>query len=57
VRITIASNARSVRRIDHRSRTAEPSPEADHEFSVLLQEWLLREGPTYPAMPMDGAYA
>jgi hypothetical protein len=28
---------------------------ADHEYTLLLQEWLLREGLTYPAMPMDGA--
>jgi len=33
---------------------ADPSLEADHEYTVLLQEWLLREGLTYPAMPMDG---
>jgi FtsP/CotA-like multicopper oxidase with cupredoxin domain len=32
----------------------DPSLEADHEYPVLLQEWLLREGLTYPAMPMDG---
>jgi FtsP/CotA-like multicopper oxidase with cupredoxin domain len=36
---------------------AQPDPtlHADHEYTVLLQEWLLREGLTYPAMPMDGA--
>jgi len=33
---------------------ADPSLEADHEYIVLLQEWLLRERLTYPAMPMDG---
>jgi FtsP/CotA-like multicopper oxidase with cupredoxin domain len=27
---------------------------ADHEYVIQLQEWLLREGLTYPAMPMDG---
>jgi FtsP/CotA-like multicopper oxidase with cupredoxin domain len=27
---------------------------ADHEYVVELQEWLLREGLTYPAMPMEG---
>jgi manganese oxidase len=27
---------------------------ADHEYVVELQEWLLREGLTYPSMPMDG---
>jgi len=32
----------------------DPSLAADHEIDVLLQEWLLREGLTYPAMPMDG---
>jgi len=32
----------------------DPSLAADHEYTVLLQEWLLREGLTYPAMPMDG---
>jgi FtsP/CotA-like multicopper oxidase with cupredoxin domain len=34
---------------------ADPSLEADHEYTVLLQEWLLREGLTFPAMPMDGS--
>jgi FtsP/CotA-like multicopper oxidase with cupredoxin domain len=36
---------------------AEPDPglQADHEYTIQLQEWLLREGLTYPAMPMDGA--
>jgi FtsP/CotA-like multicopper oxidase with cupredoxin domain len=33
----------------------DPTLRADHEYSVLLQEWLLREGLTFPAMPMDGA--
>ncbi|HEY3054353.1 MAG TPA: DUF4396 domain-containing protein [Thermoanaerobaculia bacterium] len=28
--------------------------EADHDYAVLLQEWLKREGLTFPAMPMDG---
>ncbi len=32
----------------------DPSLAADHEVDVLLQEWLLREGLTFPAMPMDG---
>jgi len=27
---------------------------ADHEYTIELQEWLMREGLTYPAMPMDG---
>lgn len=27
---------------------------ADHEYVLMLQEWFLREGLTYPAMPMDG---
>jgi FtsP/CotA-like multicopper oxidase with cupredoxin domain len=32
----------------------DPSLAADHEAVLLLQEWLLREGLTYPAMPMEG---
>jgi FtsP/CotA-like multicopper oxidase with cupredoxin domain len=27
---------------------------ADHEYVIQLQEWLFREGLTFPAMPMDG---
>ncbi|RTL41064.1 MAG: DUF4396 domain-containing protein [Burkholderiales bacterium] len=27
---------------------------ADHEYTLMLQEWLKREGLTYPAMPMEG---
>lgn len=27
---------------------------ADHEYTIQLQEWLVRDGLTYPAMPMDG---
>ena len=27
---------------------------ADHEYVMQLQEWLWREGLTFPAMPMDG---
>lgn len=27
---------------------------ADREYTIMLQEWLMREGLTYPAMPMDG---
>jgi len=36
---------------------AKPDPAlvADREYTIMLQEWLLREGLTYPAMPMDGA--
>jgi FtsP/CotA-like multicopper oxidase with cupredoxin domain len=26
----------------------------DHEYTVQLQEWLVRDGLTYPAMPMEG---
>lgn len=26
----------------------------DHEYTLMLQEWLKREGLTYPAMPMEG---
>jgi FtsP/CotA-like multicopper oxidase with cupredoxin domain len=35
---------------------ANPADEvkADHEYVIQLQEWLLREGLTYPAMPMEG---
>ena len=35
---------------------ASPADEitADHEYTIELQEWLMREGLTYPAMPMDG---
>jgi FtsP/CotA-like multicopper oxidase with cupredoxin domain len=33
----------------------DPSLQTDHEYTILLQEWLIREGLTYPAMPMDGA--
>jgi FtsP/CotA-like multicopper oxidase with cupredoxin domain len=29
---------------------------ADHDYVVQLQEWLYREGLTYPSMPMDGAH-
>jgi FtsP/CotA-like multicopper oxidase with cupredoxin domain len=36
-------------------RDDDPGLRADHEYTLLLQEWLLREGLTYPAMPMDGA--
>jgi hypothetical protein len=29
-----------------------PEPtNADHEYTILLQEWLIRQGLTYPAMP------
>ena len=34
--------------------TPDPSLEADHEYTLQIQEWLKREGLTYPAMPMDG---
>ncbi|MEO6296507.1 MAG: DUF4396 domain-containing protein [Dokdonella sp.] len=35
---------------------AEPDPSlaADREYTIQLQEWLMREGITYPAMPMEG---
>src|SRR5438874_1055549 len=35
-------------------REIDPSLQADHDYPVLLQEWLIREGLTYPAMPMEG---
>ena len=34
--------------------TPDPSLAADHEYILQIQEWLKREGLTYPAMPMDG---
>ena len=36
-------------------KVPDPSLAADHEYTIQLQEWLMREGLTYPAMPMDGA--
>lgn len=33
---------------------SDPTLTADHDYVLLLPEWLLREGLTYPAMPMDG---
>ncbi|RWG83444.1 MAG: DUF4396 domain-containing protein [Mesorhizobium sp.] len=35
---------------------ANPADEvaADHDYVIELQEWLVREGLTYPSMPMDG---
>lgn len=39
--------------IDPKAGAAEPR--ADHEYVVQLQEWLERQGLTYPAMPMEGA--
>lgn len=33
----------------------ERSLNSEHEYTVQLQEWLMREGLTYPAMPMNGA--
>jgi hypothetical protein len=41
--------------IDPADADAAASLKADHDISVMLQEWLLRDGLTYPAMPMDGA--
>lgn len=35
------------------SNAADEIP-ADHEYTLQLQEWLLRDGLTYPAMPMEG---
>jgi manganese oxidase len=34
--------------------TPDASLVADHDYTIQLQEWLLREGLTYPAMPMEG---
>jgi FtsP/CotA-like multicopper oxidase with cupredoxin domain len=39
--------------IDPRNSALEPK--ADAEYVIQLQEWLQREGLTYPAMLMDGA--
>ncbi len=39
--------------IDPKNRVEEP--QADHEYVLQLQEWLEREGLTYPAMLMEGA--
>lgn len=38
--------------IDPKDKTKEPV--ADLEYVIQLQEWLQREGLTYPAMPMEG---
>jgi hypothetical protein len=35
-------------------RDAQIEPRADHEYVVQLQEWLHRDGLTYPAMLMEG---
>jgi len=35
--------------------TPDPALAADLEYTLMIQEWLKREGLTYPAMPMDGA--
>jgi len=40
--------------IDPKSGTGEPR--ADLDYVVQLQEWLYRQGLTYPAMPMEGAF-
>ena len=40
--------------IDPRNRDNEPK--ADAEYVIQLQEWLQREGLTYPAMLMEGAF-
>lgn len=34
--------------------TPDPATQADAEIVIMLQEWLKRDGLTYPAMPMDG---
>ncbi len=39
--------------VDPKDPSAEP--QADHEYVIQLQEWLQREGLTYPAMIMEGA--
>jgi FtsP/CotA-like multicopper oxidase with cupredoxin domain len=37
-----------------RPRDANAEPSANHEYVVQLQEWLQRDGLTYPAMLMEG---
>jgi FtsP/CotA-like multicopper oxidase with cupredoxin domain len=37
-----------------RPKDARAEPKADHEYVVQLQEWLYRDGLTYPAMLMEG---
>ena len=37
-----------------RPRTAAAEPVTNHEYVVQLQEWLYRDGLTYPAMLMEG---
>lgn len=39
-----------------RPRLPEVEPPSDAEYVVQLQEWLHRDGLTYPAMPMDGGF-
>jgi FtsP/CotA-like multicopper oxidase with cupredoxin domain len=39
--------------VDPRDRSAEPA--YDQELVVQLQEWLFRDGYTFPAMPMEGS--
>jgi len=34
--------------------SASDEVKADHEYTLQLQEWLVRDGLTYPAMPMEG---
>jgi manganese oxidase len=41
--------------IDPKDPAADAAYDYDHELVVQLQEWLEREGYTYPAMPMEGA--
>ena len=35
-------------------KAGEHEPKAQHEYVIQLQEWLEREGLTYPAMLMEG---
>ncbi|WP_431511562.1 DUF4396 domain-containing protein [Variovorax sp. DAIF25] len=35
-------------------KSPQEAPKADHEYVLQLQEWLKREGLTYPAMLMEG---
>jgi FtsP/CotA-like multicopper oxidase with cupredoxin domain len=36
-------------------KNADEEVPANHDYVIQLQEWLMREGLTYPAMPMEGS--
>ncbi len=41
--------------VDPKDPSVEESYDYDHEYTIQLQEWLKKEGYTYPAMLMEGA--